>query len=101
MHSPTKLGSFMALRANGWSLAKISKQLDISKSTLWEWDNKHQSEIHFLKHLQIEKLQEEYLPTYEEELQQTAALLGRVQHGLGQRFGLASGMLGGLPRGGQ
>ena len=50
MHDTSKIGSFMALRANGWSLAKISKELNVSKSTLWEWDNKNQNEIHLLKH---------------------------------------------------
>jgi hypothetical protein len=79
MHDTSKTGSFMALRANGWSLAKISKELNISKSTLWEWDNKQQNEIHLLKHLQLEKLQEKYLPTYEEELSKLRAYLDRLE----------------------
>lgn len=79
MHDTSKIGSFMALRANGWSLAKISKELNVSKSTLWEWDNKQQSEIHLLKHLQLEKLQEKYLPTYEEELSKLRSYLDRLE----------------------
>jgi hypothetical protein len=79
MHDTSKTGSFMALRANGWSLAKISKELNISKSTLWEWDNKQQNEIHLLKHLQLEKLQERYLPTYEEELSKLRSYLDRLE----------------------
>ena len=79
MHDTSKLGSFMALRANGWSLAKISRELNISKSTLWEWDNKQQNEIHLLKHLQLEKLQEKYLPTYEEELSKLRSYLDRLE----------------------
>ena len=82
MHDTSKIGSFMALRANGWSLAKISKELNVSKSTLWEWDNKQQNEIHLLKHLQLEKLQERYLPTYEEELSKLRSYLDRLENAL-------------------
>src|SRR5688572_23053568 len=82
MHTAAKLGSFMALRANGWSLAKISKELNVSKSTLWGWDNQNKSEIHLLKHLQLEKLQEKYLPTYEEELSKLRSYLDRLESAL-------------------
>lgn len=82
MHAAARLGSFMALRANGWSLARISKELNIAKSTLWEWDNKNQNEIHLLKHLQLEKLQERYLPTYEEELSKLRSYLDRLEAAL-------------------
>jgi len=85
MHSTTKLASFMALRANGWSLARIGKELRISKTTLWDWDQKNRNQIHMLKHLQMEKIQEQYLPTYEEELQQIASQLARIEQALGQR----------------
>ena len=34
MHPTTKLGQFMTLRANGWSLDKIAKNINVSKGTL-------------------------------------------------------------------
>ena len=85
MHDSPKLTSFIALRANGWSLASIARQIDVPKSTLWEWDNKHQNEIHLLKHLQLEKLQEKYLPTYEEELSTMRSYLDRLEATLEKR----------------
>src|SRR5687767_3480941 len=79
MHDTPKLTSFLTLRANGWSLTKISRQIDVPTSTLWDWDNKRQNEIHFLKHLQLEKLQEKYLPTYDEELASLRSYLDRLE----------------------
>jgi hypothetical protein len=82
MHDSPKLTSFIALRANGWSLASIAREINVPKSTLWDWDNKHQNEIHLLKHLQLEKLQEKYLPTYEEELSKLRSYLDRLEAAL-------------------
>jgi hypothetical protein len=89
MHSTSKIGSFMTLRANGWSLDKIAKHINVSKGTVWSWDVKHQSEIHLLKHMQLERVQEQYLPSYEEELQslalQLALQLARVEDALAKQ----------------
>jgi len=82
MHDSPKLTSFIALRANGWSLASIAREIDVPKSTLWEWDTKHQDEIYQLKHLQLERLQEKYLPTYEEELSRLRSYLDRIEAAL-------------------
>ena len=82
MHDQSKIAAFMALRANGWSLAKISKELNVSKATLWSWDHKHENEIHVLKHLQLERLQEKFLPSYEEELAQLRSYLERIESAL-------------------
>ena len=38
----------MALRANGWSLAKISKHLNIPKTTRFRWEEKNADAIHLL-----------------------------------------------------
>ena len=82
MHDYSKSTRFIALRANGWSLARISKDLTVAKATLWAWDSKYQAEIFFLKHLQLERLQEKFLPSYEEELSQLHSLLERVESAL-------------------
>jgi hypothetical protein len=85
MHPTSKIGSFMALRANGWSLDKIAKHINVSKGTLWSWDVKHQAEIHLLKHMQLERVQEQYLPSYEEELKGLALQLTRVEEALAKQ----------------
>lgn len=82
MHDESKLTSFMALRGNGWSLARISRELNVPKSTLWHWDNSKQDEIHLLKHYQLERLQDQFLPSYEEELSQLRAYLMRIETAL-------------------
>jgi hypothetical protein len=49
MHSTSKIGSFMTLRANGWSLDKIRS----TSTSSWSWDVKHQNEVHLPKHMQL------------------------------------------------
>jgi hypothetical protein len=85
MHPTTKIGSFLTLRANGWSLDKIAKHINVSKGTIWSWDVKHQTEIHLLKHMQLERVQEQYLPSYEEELKGLALQLARVEEALAKQ----------------
>jgi hypothetical protein len=85
MHSTNKIGSFLTLRANGWSLDKIAKHINVSKGTVWSWDVKHQAEIHLLKHMQLERVQEQYLPSYEEELKGLALQLARVEEALAKQ----------------
>jgi hypothetical protein len=85
MHSTNKIGSFLTLRANGWSLDKIAKHINVSKGTVWSWDVKHQAEIHLLKHMQLERVQEQYLPSYEEELKSLALQLTRVEEALAKQ----------------
>src|SRR5436853_7883973 len=67
---------------NGWSLGKISEKLNIPRSTLFEWGGNLQQEIHVLKCYQLEKLQEKYIPSFEEELQQLSSYLTRVERAL-------------------
>jgi len=82
MYPSSKIGQFMTLRANGWSLDKIAKQINVSKSTLWGWDVKHQNEVHLLKHMQLERVQEQYLPSYEDELKSVYTQLNRIEEAL-------------------
>src|SRR6266404_3871293 len=84
MHPTEQQTTFVLLRANGWSLGKISDKLGIPKSTIFHWDCERRAEIHLIKCMQVEKLQEKYAPTYEEELQQLASYLARVEQALQQ-----------------
>ena len=72
------------MRANGWSLGSISRQLGVPKSTLfnWESDPSNHRAINVLKSLQLEKLQEKYLPSFEEELQKLSTCLCRIERAL-------------------
>lgn len=48
----------------------------------WEWDTKHQNQILRLKQLQLEKFQQRFLPTYEEELSKLTMHLNRLEDAL-------------------
>lgn len=51
---------FVALRAKGWSYAKISKKLRVAKGTLANWHQEFEEEIASLKAMELEALQERY-----------------------------------------
>lgn len=82
MHSNEEKAAFLVLRANGWSLAKISNRLNIPKSTLFHWETEHRAQIHMVKCIHVEKLQEKYLPSFEEELQHLSSYLARIETAL-------------------
>jgi len=75
---------FLLLRANGWSLRAISKKLGVAKSTLFDWesDSVTRRRVDVLKSLQIERLQEQHLPSFEEELIQLSSCLARIERAL-------------------
>jgi hypothetical protein len=82
MHSPEQQAAFLMMRANGWSLTKISQKLNVSRSTLFRWEDSQRKEIHFMRALQMEALQEKYIPPVEDELQQLRGYLGAIERAL-------------------
>jgi hypothetical protein len=85
MHPTEPNAAFFLLRANGWSIGKISERLGIPRSTLWHWEDKHRREIKVMKSFQLEALQEKYLPSIEEELHQLSQRLARIDSLLDQQ----------------
>ena len=85
MRTQKELDQFIVLRSNGWSLAKISKHLNIPKTTLFRWEHSNADTIHLLKYVQLEKLQEQYVPSYEEQLKDTHEHLAKIQAVLKKR----------------
>lgn len=51
---------FIDLRAKGWSYAKISKRLKVSKTTLAKWATGLEGEIASLRAMELEALYEKY-----------------------------------------
>jgi hypothetical protein len=84
MHPTDPKNAFLLLRGNGWSFGSISKKLGIPKSTLFNWESDFSTRraIDVMKSLQLEKLQERYIPSFEEELQQLSSCLFRVERAL-------------------
>jgi hypothetical protein len=84
--NPTEAKSaFLSLRANGWSLRSISKEIGVSKSTLFDWESDPGTRrvINSLKSIQIENIQEKFIPSFEEEVEKLSSLLTRVEGALG------------------
>src|SRR2546425_5472961 len=84
MQTTEPKNAFLVMRANGWSLRSISQQLGVPKSTLFNWESDPATSraINVIKSLQLEKLQEKYIPSFEEELQRLSTCLSRVEHAL-------------------
>ncbi len=68
MHTIETRTKFIELRAKGHSQRKAAERLGIDRSTALEWDQKHREEIQNGRAYEMEAMQEEFLPAYEEEL---------------------------------
>jgi len=60
MEDLTKKQQFVELRAKGKSFAKISDELEVSKTTLIDWSKDLAEEITNLKQIELETLREQY-----------------------------------------
>ncbi|MBU1083425.1 hypothetical protein KKE14_03255 [Patescibacteria group bacterium] len=80
-------GQFIELRARGYSFSKISEELEISKPTLIEWskDNNVSEEVHNLRMLMIDELQEKYMMTKKHRIAVFGDFLNRVKTELEKR----------------
>jgi len=75
---------FTALRGQGWSLRSISKKLGVPKSTLFDWESDAftRRSIKVLKSFHVERLQEQHLPAFEDELVKLSTFLARIERAL-------------------
>jgi hypothetical protein len=85
MHSTDTKSKFIELRAQDWSLARISKQIDVSVRTLADWNQQHRDEIRTLRAIEIEALQEKFLATREQQLSTLTELLKSIDEEIGCR----------------
>jgi hypothetical protein len=75
---------FIGLRGQGWSFRSISKKLGVPKSTLfnWESDTANRRAIKVIKSIHVERLQEQHLPSFEDELVKLSTFLARIERAL-------------------
>jgi hypothetical protein len=76
---------FIALRAIGWSFARISSELNISKPTLINLSRKLQFEIQNARAVEMEELAQQYLSTREERIKLLGRQLKTVEEELAKR----------------
>lgn len=85
MHSTDTKSQFLELRGKGWSLARISKQIDVSVRTLVDWNRQHRDELRMMRAIEIEALQEKLMASHEQELLAHTELLKRIDKELANR----------------
>src|SRR5437870_3567254 len=83
MHTTQTKNEFVKLRAQGWSFARISSQLRVSKPTLVAWNRQHLSQHHSPRAQELKALQEVLMP--EEELFRCIIHLRAVEQELASR----------------
>lgn len=78
---------FVELRAKGYSFAKISEQIKVSKPTLIQWSQDEVTfrNIHNLKALYHDELQEQYAITKRHRIAVFGEVLNRVKNELQKR----------------
>lgn len=78
---------FIELRAKGYSYQKISEQLKVSKPTLISWSQEDKSikDIHNLRTLYLDELQEKYAMTKRHRIAVFGDVLGRAKAELDKR----------------
>jgi orotate phosphoribosyltransferase-like protein len=85
MHPAETHNRFIELRSQGWTLARIAGELNVSKRTLIQWQRQHQAQIADLRALELEALQDRVLASHEKELASLASQLDRVEAILAKR----------------
>ena len=76
---------FIALRSQGWSFARIAKELNVCKQTLINWSRKFQFQIQNLRAIELEALQHQLLDSQEIRLRALADQLRRAEAELAKR----------------
>ena len=79
--------TFIELRAKGYSFAKIATETGISKPTLisWSQDDEVMRDIHNLKTLHIDELQEQYVMSKQHRISVFGDMLNRAKVELEKR----------------
>lgn len=76
---------FIQLRAKGWSYARISRKLKVSKSTLSNWRQELEAEIASLRAMELEALYERYFLAKEGRIKLLGETLKTIQAELKKR----------------
>ena len=76
---------FIQLRVKGWSFYKISKKLNVSKSTLINWSQGHAKTIANLKSIEQEAIVKKHLISKEKEMEMIRQDYEKIQKELESR----------------
>src|SRR5436190_6572495 len=82
MHDQSLINQFVELRAQGLSIPKISGQISVPTSTLYEWQDRMQPRIQKLKLLLFEQAEQRILGAHKEQYESLAKQLKAVDEQL-------------------
>jgi hypothetical protein len=85
MKSLEQVKRFVELRAEGWSLTHISKELKIHRNTLIRWGNEYKRPIEKLHQAELEALAEKLIKRPEDRARALAAKLQEIEAELDRR----------------
>ena len=85
MHDEKTVQRFIELRSTGWTFARLMTELGVSKPTLIAWSRKHRFQIQNLKAIEMEVINEKWLASVTDRVNQLGAQLQQVDSLLKQR----------------
>jgi hypothetical protein len=85
MYDESIVQRFVDLRVQGWSFARITQELNVSKPTLVDWSRKHQHTIANLVAIEREERLNQLISTSEERLSRIGAELRAAEAELARR----------------
>ena len=85
MHDEKTVQRFIELRAAGRSYTNIMSELDVSKPTLIAWSRKHRFQIQNLKAIEMEVINEKWLASATDRVNELGTQLHEVDSLLKQR----------------
>ena len=85
MHDEKTVQRFIELRSAGWTFARLTTELGVSKPTLIAWSRKHRFQIHNLKAIDMETLNQKWLASVTDRVDQLGVQLQAVDALLKQR----------------
>ena len=85
MHDPQTVQRFIELRAQGRTYAQIVAELEVSKTTLIAWSNKHRFELQNLRAIELEALCQRWLASTTERVSALGEQLRRVETEIAKR----------------
>ena len=86
MHNAETKDRFIELRAQSWSLARISAELNIPISTLSAWNIRYRPDIHQLKVSQWEDIEDRLQCSHDTRLEFLLQTYKQVEAGLAKRL---------------
>ena len=85
MHTPETQQKFVERRAQGWSFTRIASELNVARSTLFEWSRKFRFDLQNRTALELDDLQDRLLGSRQARAARLNERLARIESELNQR----------------